>query len=355
MLRTTRPRSTLLAVALLTLTLQVVQPARPAAAVGLRALAPRGFVLGTAVSDQPSALANTTYRRLTAQHFSSVTPDMAFKWGIIHPAPRVWSWERADRAVATARANGQRVRGNALLWDGVPGYVRSQVRTCTDARRVLKEHITTVVTHFRGRVAEWDVVNEPFDPSGRLTRENPFLVACGESIIADAFRWAHASDPSARLFLNEDDTLTATPRAASLYALVKRLRTQRVPIEGVGFESHWQLVDGVPTTAGSQLARYTRLGLAVAITEADVRMRVPASGARPTTGQLALQSRVYSTLVDACLDQPRCTGVTVWGFTDRWSWVSSSLPGQGRACLMDERFVPRPAWGAVDRRLRLGR
>ena len=229
------------------------------------------------------------------------------------------------------------------------------IGSCSDARTILKEHIERVVGHFRGRIAQWDVVNEILDEQGRPRTENPFVAACGlEPIVADAFRWAHAADPAAKLYLNDFDQLGGGSKAEAQYALVKQLLADEVPIDSVGFQSHLTVAEGVPTDAATQLRRYADLGLDVAITEADVRMpRALTASALDT--QVKRQADIYSRLAQLCVEQQRCINFTVWGFTDRWSWVSGTLPSQGNACLMDADLVERPAWNAVRSALLAGR
>ena len=322
----------------------------------LRLVVPNGFVIGSSVSGDPTALANTTYSRVLGANFSSITPEVAFKWGIIHPTPTGYAWGAADKMLAVAARNDQLVRGHTLLWDGsLPSYVRDGITTCADARSLLQTHITTVVSHYRGRIWQWDVANEVIDPYGHPRAENPFIAACGLSIVADAFRWAHAADPGAKLYLNDYNILGSDAKSDAEYSLAKSLVDQGVPIQGIGFQGHLQLGSGVPAAASQQMQRYANLGLDIMITEADVRMPILAGTTSPTGDQLIGQAKVYSDLLNVCLMQSRCVGFTVWGFTDRWSWVAGSLPGQGFACLMDDAFRSRPAWAAVQNRLARGR
>lgn len=317
--------------------------------------APEGLVLGTAVTDDAAALGDETYRTVLEKNFGSITPDKAMKWGVIQPAPGQYAWDSADAVMALAAENGQRVRGHALLWHGaLPAWVKPRAATCQEARAVLKEHIFAVAGHYRGRIWHWDVANEVFQPDGQLRRdENPFLKACGADIVADAFRWTHQADPEARLYLNDYSTLEGGAKADAQYGLVAKLVRDGVPIHGVGFQGHEQVSTGVPERAAAELQRYADLGLEVMITEADVRMKVPVSG----DGQeaFAQQAEVYRGLLDLCLKQRKCVGFTVWGFTDRWSWVVETIPNEGNACLMDQEMNARPAWAALRERLAAGR
>lgn len=285
---------------------------------GLRTLAPRGVVVGTALSDQADALGDDAYRRILADNFSSVTPENQFKWRSTEAVRGSIDYGAADQAVQIAEQNHQAVRGHTLLWyGGLPDWVAPAISTCDSARTLLHDHIIDEVGHFRGRVAQWDVANEVFTPQGTLRQDNPFLKVCGEGIIGDAFRWAHVADPAAKLYLNDDGQLGSGVKSDAQYRLVRRLRQQGVPIDGVGFQAHLTLT-GLPAGAKATLQRLAGLGVDVAITEADVR--IPTSTTGPSDIDLRHQAMVYAQLVRLCLDQPRCTGFTVWGFADRWSW-----------------------------------
>lgn len=63
-----------------------------------------------------------------------------------------------------------------------------------------------MVTHYRGKVFAWDVINEAFDEHGKVKSsiwyDQPGIGLAGKSTayIEQVFRWAHAADPKA-LFL----------------------------------------------------------------------------------------------------------------------------------------------------------
>ena len=110
-------------------------------------------------------------------------------------------------------------------------------------RDLLHQHITTEVTRYRGRIWQWDVVNEIFtDANPSQLNPNDFWIShLGPGIIADAFRWAHAADPHALLCYNDyniagEDGSNAKFDAA--YAVVKDLLAQSVPIDCVGDQGH---------------------------------------------------------------------------------------------------------------------
>ena len=55
-----------------------------------------------------------------------------------------------------------------------------------------------------------------------------------------------------------------------------------------------------------------------------------------TPALLEQQKKDYETVVSACKAVRGCVGVTVWDFTDKYSWVPSTFPGQGAPCPWDE-------------------
>lgn len=295
--------------------------------------------LGAAVSAE-AAREDERYLRAFVSNFTSLTPENELKWAVVHPDAERYDFSDADVLVDLGRATGKRVRGHTLVWDRqLPKWVVSRDWKAADLRRAVKEHVTTVVSHYRGRVAQWDVVNEPLLPSGRLKR-SVFMRVLGPGYIASAFRAARAADPNAKLFLNENGSEHAGPKQDALVALVASLRRRGVPIDGVGLQDH--AVAGKAADAarlGATMRRFARLGLAVEITELDVALR--------PGGSTAVQARDYAETAAACAAEPRCTGLTVWGVTDRWSWIGA----EKRPLPFDERARAKPALRAVVRAL----
>jgi endo-1,4-beta-xylanase len=220
--------------------------------------------------------------------------------------------------------------------------VRDGTFTREDLTAAMHAHIDAVAGRYRGRVAAWDVVNEPFEENGAL-RSSPFLRAIGPDYIALAFRRARAADPTAKLYLNDYNVEGINAKSNALYDLVRTLRQQGVPIDGVGLQAHL-ILGQVPGDIRQNIERFTALGVEVAITELDVRMTLP-----PDADKLTRQAADYRRVADACLTVPRCVGITVWDFTDRYSWVPSVFAGQGAALPFDENLRPKPAYDALRR------
>ena len=328
----------------------------------LRSEAPRDLKIGSAVWGQNELIGYdrknpTEFQRILAAEFNSLTPENDMKWAEIHPEPGVYDFSGADAVMAFAQANGQEVRGHTLLWHSQnPQWVidASATWTCEEARVVLEDHITTVVGRYAGEIYEWDVANEIFqddwDAGGvRLrTEANPFLKACAEdpvALIGDAFRWAHAADPEAVLFLNDYNAEGINTKTNAYYALAQELLADGVPLSGFGAQGHLSLMYGFDDSIQANFERFAALGLKVAVTEADVRMPLGEDG-EPDAAQIALQAERYDAMLEACLNVAACTSFTVWGFDDERSWVPGVFP-EGYATIMTEEFEKKPAYYAL--------
>lgn len=302
-------------------------------------------------------------------HFTAVTTENAFKWSEMEPVQGAVDFSRTDAFVAWARARGLRLRAHALFWHRlqVPTWVRPQVESAPDPaatlRALMAERVDAVVGRYRGQIAVWDVVNEPlavfgsgFDlADGPLSPENFFYTALGVDYIAEAFTRAHRADPRARLFLNEIvwDPRRGDDKAEALLALVTELRRRRVPIHGIGIQTHGMLGVDSPFFPGSTAAfreyldAFRPLRVKVEITELDVRLPLLAAEPDP----LAAQAERYARAVAACAQVRHCTGVTVWGLRDPDTWLDAypltSATAPNQPLLLDDAGMPKPAYVAV--------
>ena len=314
----------------------------------LRALAKRHDLrIGTAV-DMDALGSDTTYRTLVAREFSAVTAENVMKWESLEPVRGQYNWGPADQLVEFARRNGQKVHGHTLLWHNqLPGWLTSGVAdgsiSSAELRDIVRDHIKTVVRHFAGKVWHWDVVNEAFtDGDNPVLRDTIFKTALGPDYIAQALRWAHEADPRVKLYLNDYAIDGINAKSTAYYNYAKQLRAQRVPLDGMGFQGHLDLQYPIPIDAAANLARFDKLGLETAFTEVDVRYFLPAS-----TYNTAGQVGSFTVLLQACLLTPHCVMFTLWGFTDKYSWVPGFFTGQGEATPLDANFQPKPAYTAL--------
>src|ERR1019366_8307135 len=224
-----------------------------------------------------------------------------------------------DSIVSFAKAHNMRVRGHNLVWHSqLPSWVSSL--PLSQVQSAMETHITTEMSHYKGQVYAWDVVNEPFNDDGTL-RSDVFYQAMGQGYIADALRTAHAADPTAKLYLNDYNIEGENAKSNAMYNLVSSLKAQGVPIDGVGLESHF-IVGQVPSSMLANMQRFAALGVDVAVTELDDRIQLPT-----TTASLNQQASDYATVVKDCLAVSRCVGVSQWGVGDADSWIPGTFSG----------------------------
>lgn len=243
--------------------------------------------------------------------------------------------------MAAAQRTHKRIRGHPLVWDGqLPDWVAGREWTAPELEAVLREHVTRLVTRYRGRIAQWDVVNEPLDDDGSLTAD-VFERTLGERYIDIAFDAAHRADPQAELFVNEIAADKPNRKQRALLALAGRLERRGVPIDGIGLQNH-AVSDDFPDRASwdATIGRVAELGLRLEITEMDVALP---QGARPGAVFEGAQAKAYHDAAAVCRAADACTGLTTWGVTDRWSWLGA----EKRPLPYDAAGAPKPAATAL--------
>ncbi|MEV0155547.1 endo-1,4-beta-xylanase [Micromonospora sp. NPDC050686] len=327
-----------------------------------------GLYLGTAVDmDALNDATDPRYRELAATEFSTVTAENVMKWESLEPTRGNYHWGPADEFVAFARQHHQRVRGHVLVWQNqLPGWLTSGVADGSigkaELRQILRDHITRVVTRYQGRVWQWDVVNEavsdPWDTPSTLHYKGFWAQHLGPGYVADAFRWARAADPKALLFYNDYNIEAfgsgnpADDKTQFVYEMARDLRARGVPIDGVGSQGHLGTQYGNYDTfqVAAALKRFAGLGLATAFTEVDVRSQltegVRAGDPNEINPRLQASAANFSVLLRACLAERHCLSFTLWGFTDRHSWVPGWFdnPPEGMATVYDEDYRPKLAY-----------
>ena len=298
-----------------------------------------GKLVGAAV--QSGFLADGRYSGVLSRHFNYLTAEYEMKWDPIERTRGNEDFSGGDAIVGYAQANGMQVKGHALIWHGsVPSWVNSL--SAADLRVAFESHIRSVAQHFRGRVYAWDVVNEAVADDGSGLRDTVFRQKLGDQYIADAFRIARQADPQALLFYNDYGGEGLSQKSNRIYDLVQTLRSQGVPIDGVGLQMHIT-ASNPPSEASiaSNMRRLASLGLSVNISEMDVRIRD-----LPAQTKLETQKSVYHTVVGICVAEPRCDAVTFWGFTDAHSWIDAQF-GADDPLLFDDQYGAKPAYYGV--------
>jgi endo-1,4-beta-xylanase len=286
-------------------------------------------------------LSNTGETGIAGTQFDMITPENEMKWDAIEPSNGTFNFSAGDAIVSFATSHNDRVRGHNLVWHSqLPSWVTSL--PTNQVKAAMEAHITGEVSHYKGKIYAWDVVNEPFNDDGSF-RSDVFTQAFGSgpAYIADAINTAHAADPAAKLYLNDFNIEASGAKSNAMFSLAQTLLQQGVPLSGIGFESHF-IVGQFPSTFQANMQRFANLGLDVAVTELDDRMPTPASSAN-----LTQQATDDANVVKACLAISRCVGITQWNISDADSWVPGTFSGQGAATMFDSNFQPKASFNSV--------
>jgi len=292
------------------LSLFVAPSADAATTLGASAAA-TGRYFGAAVAAYK--LSDTVYAGILDREFNMVTPENEMKWDATEPSQGSFSYGSADQIVNHATSHSQRIRGHALAWHSQqPGWAQSLSGTAL--RSAMLNHVTQVATHYKGKIYAWDVVNEAFADGSTGARRDSNLQRTGNDWIEAAFRAARTADPAAKLCYNDYNTDGQNAKSNAVFAMVSDFKARGVPIDCVGFQSHFNAQSPVPSDYQANLQRFANLGLDVQVTELDIE------------GSGATQATNYGRVVQACLAVTRCTGITVWGIRDTDSWRASGTP-----------------------------
>ncbi len=362
--------------------------------IGLRPLADkRGLLFGTAAPIGKLNLQTDggQFQAALKQHFNMVEPENDFKPPAIWRDRETYNFDTTDTLLGApgqtgwAQANQIAVRGHVLVYGRDDGYSLpnwlltgpnrtvnkdiEQAMTRAEATELLRKYIFAVAGRYRGKIAQWDVINETIDDNGN--NSNPFRLRdsfwfrkLGVEFVELCFRFAREADPNAKLYYNDYGIEGLGGKADAVFALVKDLKAKGVPIDGVGMQWHigvgHQLVPGDRYYQNAK--RFQDLGVDLMITELDVGVPVvvydqndPRYGLEPSNApDLFEQARLYRDVMRYALSFPCMKGVNIWGLSDKYSWIPGftigrlkrNPPGipQGAALLLDANYKPKPAF-----------
>jgi endo-1,4-beta-xylanase len=292
----------------------------------------------------------------TLRHCSQLTPEWEQKMERTLGPGFSYDFEPSDRVVTFARDNGLRVHGHTVIWYSQGAEVFDDAKL-SRARFTAEydRYIASFVGRYRGRMAGWDVVNEPVAEDGNGLRDCHWSRALGmDGYMVRAFEQAKAADPEAVLFLNEYNLENIPRKGATFLKLVERLLRLGAPIGGIGTQSHLD----IEIPAG-QITTFMRdaasLGLPIHVSELDFPMqrdggRMP--DLRSTAQRRAEQVARVGELAEAFMALPERQryAFTTWGLRDTDSWLVRA-EGKNRpdesALLLDAQGRANPAYHAV--------
>jgi endo-1,4-beta-xylanase len=319
--------------------------------------AAKNLLVGSAVRAATLA-ADPQLQAILREDANILVPENELKWAAIQPRPDgTFDFAAAESIYDFATENDMAMRGHCLTWyRAEPGWAVETIPTLSPGKAgdLLVDYVTHVVRHWRGRIAQWDVVNEPVSANRQLT-EKLFSAKLGEDYIDLAFKAAAAADPTTLLMLNQD--LIAQQwwyeerqRDATL-RLLERLMARGVPIQGFGFEAHLETAYGFSETKWRRfLDEVSGMGLATMITEFDVN---DAGTQGSIDSRDAAAVALTTDVLDVTLSYPNCRGLLTWGMVDKYHWLRQDPTKRRtdgspqRGALRDDDYRRKPLWQAV--------
>lgn len=344
--------------------------------------------IGTALSTND--LNSKEFETITDQNFNLIVPEYEMKWDKIQKSKNEYDFSKADKLVEYATKTNKQIHGHTLVWyKSVPNWVEPYLESLPQLDRsqalkdILEDYISTVVGRYKGKISSWDVVNEALVDytkdikiSGKYRTDNIFYKYLGikdSNIVPEyielAFKFAHKTDPSIKLFYNdyhveyidsEKVSYAGYEKSKNMYEMVSKMLESNIPIDGVGIQSHITNVKRLDTQAFNEnniqdyplyktMQAYKRLGLEVKITEMDVIVYAEAPE-KPSDEDLEKQANTYQNYLLTCLLFSNCTSFTVWQFSDNYVWYGKNFPGKKEEYhpnIFDRNWKPKPAYFAL--------
>lgn len=328
------------------------------------------FLIGTALNADVAAGKYPDLTEIVKRNFSSISPENALKWESLRTAEGEWKWADADQFVAFGQAHKIHSVGHCLAWhsqipDAVFKNANGKYIKPAQLRKKMTEHITTLVSRYKGKLADWDVVNEAVGDDN-VMRKSHYYKILGENFIDLAFNLAHEVDPSAHLLYNDYNIEKDGKREAAL-ALLGRLKKRGVPVQGVGIQGHIAM-DG-PSIADIEksIEAYAKLGLRVHFTELDIDVlsrewdsptadiatrfdytpeRDPYKNGMTKERNDQLSARYEALFKLFTKHQDKIDRVTFWGISDDMTWLND-FPIKGRTnhpLLFDRTHQPKDVY-----------
>ena len=294
---------------------------------------------------------NAKYNAVATKEYNSVTAENVMKFAGIHPAQNTYNWTDSDYLVDFAKASGKRVHGHTLIWhNSQPTWLTNFVGDSTAWENLMKTHIQTVMTHFKGRVTSWDVVNEAFDDVGVL-RNSIWRQKLGDDYVARCFQYAYQADSTVLLFYNDFGQENNVVKRNAITAMVTSFKNRGIPIHGIGLQFHISHTQSEPNIS-SVINAAAATGLKVHLSELDIKVNGSKSQTFVFTSTLAEQQAAkYKFVIKAynAIPEKQKFGITIWNIGDADSWIPNFQGAPDFPLPFDVNYERKPAYkGIID-------
>ena len=315
----------------------------------LKEIYKNSFLMGNIYT--PRLLENKPLKMVMNQQFNSITAENIMKPMLIQPKKAEFFWDDADDMVDYGEENDFKVVGHTLAWHQQTLYWIDEENTTRDeALALLREHLTQIMTRYKGKIIAWDALNEAIEDGDKgdtknwrnYLRNTPWLRMIGEDYINHVFQIAHEIDPNAILYYN-DYNLNYQHKREATYYMVKELREAGIPIHGIGMQGHYHTNTPIDTVEASLKLFASLEGIEVSVTELDVTVTGSEKGKKLSRDHEIEQAQYYAQLFQIYKKYDHVIKrVTFWGTDDATSWRRERFP-----TIFNKDYSPKLAFDAI--------
>ncbi len=266
------------------------------------------FGFGTAI---PASrfLTNATFRNKVYELFNEVVFENDLKWTNFNPASTL----NLRNSLDSLEKRNIPVRGHTVVWPAwrwLPTWLRQYETDPVALRMFVEKRIEEVVTFGKGRLVDWDVLNEPYS-------EKDLMTILGNDVMADWFKRTRIYDRGVKLYINDYAILSGggynQVKQDFYFNLVKQIDNQGGQIDGIGFQGHF----GGDLTSVQKvydiIDRYAALGKEIKITEHDINVT-----------QRAVQADYTRDFMTIVFSHPSVKSFLFWGFWESSHWMPNA-------------------------------
>lgn len=351
------------------LTLILLAGCKSVSDLSLKKALKEDFLIGVAVNTNQTDDRDSKDGKLICKHFNSIVAENCMKSEVIHPDQNRYNFEQADKFVEFGQKNKMQIMGHVLIWHSQLSRwfcVDNEGKTVSRDTLInrMRDHIQTIMRHYKGKIKGWDVINEAFEDDGSY-RQTPFYQIIGEDYIPLAFEFAHEADPDAELYYN-DFSMFKPKKCDAVVRMVNKLKNRGIRIDAVGMQGHYLINDPSIDEVETSIVKFAASGVKVNITEfdlsvlplpehyggADVNSRLDynkkynpyANGILSDSMALRWDKKMLDFFKMFLKHKDCMERVTMWGLNDGESW-KNNWPIPGRTdfpLLFDRNDNPKP-------------
>lgn len=319
----------------------------------LKDLLGNDYLVGAAVN-QWQVDGTTPYKFETEaviKHFNCLTAENCMKSEVINPAKGVFNFKLADQFVDFAQKNNMVIIGHSPMWHSQAARWfffddKGNIIGKDTLKQRMKDHIFTVMQHYKGKIKGYDVVNEAIEDDGSY-RKSLFYKILGEEWVDWAFECAMKADPAAELYYN-DFSMDKAGKRKTVVEMIKRLKSKGLRIDAVGMQAHIGMNFPQMSELEASAVAFIEQGVKIQFTEVDISIlpnpyegadvaanfkysaeKDPYKNGVTPEAQTAWNNRMKDFIAMVNRHKDSVLRVTFWGVSDASSW-KNNFPIGGR-------------------------